>query len=129
MTSHKKDELDEGEEEKREQAGKIPNEDTNELEEYDNINEKNNVSEKEETTTTTTILTTTTTKTTTTTTTIEMEVTTDDPYDYDDEDDEDDEDPALAAFKNDTSFNGYDGDYDDGGGNGNCVMCHVVIME
>ena len=114
MTSHKKDELDEGEEEKREQAGKIPNEDTNELEEYDNINEKNNVSEKEETTTTTT----------TTTTTIETEVTTDDPYDYDDED-EDDEDPALAAFKNDTSFNGYDGDYDDGGGKGNCVMwCH-----
>ena len=61
VTSHKKDELEEGEEEKREQAGKIQNEDTNELEEYDNINEKNNVSEKEETTTTT-ILTTTTTK-------------------------------------------------------------------
>ena len=40
MTSHKKDELDEGEEEKKEQAGQIQNANTTELEEYDNINEK-----------------------------------------------------------------------------------------
>ena len=52
MTSHKKDELDEGEEEKREQAGQIQNANTTELEEYDNISEKNNVSETEEAKTT-----------------------------------------------------------------------------
>ena len=128
MTSHKKDELDEGEEEKKEQAGQIQNANTTELEEYDNISEKNNVSETEEAKTTILATTTTTTTTTTTiTTTIEREATTDDPYDYDDEDDEDDEDPALAAFKNDTSFNGYDGDYDDGGGKRNCVMCYVIM--